>query len=127
MEQDAVQRWREAVERLWEELPEDDHLEELHLLLVAAERHRHGAWKAPRCELRRGTAPLLVTAPHCMALLRDGQRPHLVEGHTAEIALGIAKQLEGSLLMWAGDERRRTEPWPFPHVFDALSWVSPQF
>ncbi|CAJ1434281.1 unnamed protein product [Effrenium voratum] len=107
---EAVQMWRLAVERLWLELRSDEHLPELAPLLVAAEQLQHGSWRVQRCELlEQGARPVLITAPHCMALLRDGQLPHLVEKYTAEISVGIAEVLGGSCLWWSASERRRTE------------------
>ena len=88
---------------------DQDYLSELAPLLKEAEQLRQGNWLVPRCQLLLGKRPILVTAPHSMALLRDGQAPHLVEGNTAEIALGISNQLSGSCLTWSPWERRRTE------------------
>lgn len=109
---DLVQLWRVSVEKLWIELQDEEdleHLSELAPLLTEAEESRNGHWLVPRCELSLGQRPILVTAPHSMALLRDGQAPHLVEGNTAEIAGGIAEYLGGSCLTWSLSERRRTE------------------
>mmetsp|Transcript_789 Transcript_789/g.1972 ORF Transcript_789/g.1972 Transcript_789/m.1972 type:complete len:390 (+) Transcript_789:81-1250(+) len=112
----AVALWRLAVSKLWQELYEEEDLEDLEeldvLLAEAEEVHQgtEGKWRQARCELLSfGSRPVLVTAPHCMALLRDGQSPHLVEKHTVEIAAGLAQHLEGSCLAWAAKERRRTE------------------
>eukprot|EP00438_Fugacium_kawagutii_P004065 Skav200556 [mRNA] locus=scaffold2256:71431:72795:+ [translate_table: standard] len=111
-----VELWRLAVERLWVELRDEeslDHLSELQPLLTDAEQlskgHGQTTWLVPRSDLQLGQQAVLVTAPHSMALLRDGQAPHLKEGNTAEIAYGIAKHLDGSCLTWSFPERRRTE------------------
>ena len=111
-----VELWRLEVERLWVELRDEeslDHLSELQPLLTDAEQLRKqgqvSCWLVPRSELQLGQQAILVTAPHSMALLRDGQAPHLKEGHTAEIAYGIAKHLDCSCLTWSFPERRRTE------------------
>ncbi|CAE7405347.1 unnamed protein product [Symbiodinium natans] len=107
----AVERWRQSLSGLAEELFDEDDLEDLadlEVLLVSAEEMTGSG--RPRCELASfGPRPVLLTAPHCLALLRDGQSPHLVEKHTVEIATGIARHLEGSCLAWSALERRRTE------------------
>ena len=111
-----VEDWRRAVERLWVELRDEeslDNLSELQALLTDAEQLRKldhtSCWLVPRSELQLGNQGILVTAPHSLALLRDGQAPHLKEGHTAEIAFGIAKHLDSCCLTWSFAERRRTE------------------
>ncbi len=111
-----VEAWRVAVESLWLELHSEedlDHLSELQPLLTDAEQLRkvgsNFSWQVPRSELQLGSSCILITAPHSMALLRDGHVPHLLERHTAEIAFGLARHLDGSCLTWSFAERRRTE------------------
>eukprot|EP00439_Symbiodinium_sp_Y106_P074607 s2805_g14.t1 len=110
-EDEAVELWRLALSKLSEELYDEDDLEDLadlEVLVASAEEMLSSG--RPRCELVSfGPRPVLLTAPHCLALLRDGQSPHLVEKHTIEIASGCARSLEGSVLSWSALERRRTE------------------
>ncbi|CAE7229121.1 unnamed protein product [Symbiodinium sp. CCMP2592] len=111
LEDEAVELWRQALSKLSEELYDEDDLEDLadlEVLVATAEEMLSSG--RPRCELVSfGPRPVLLTAPHCLALLRDGQSPHLVEKHTIEIASGCARSLEGSVLSWSALERRRTE------------------
>ncbi|OLP78442.1 hypothetical protein AK812_SmicGene41381 [Symbiodinium microadriaticum] len=110
-EDEAVELWRQALSKLSEELYDEDDLEDLadlEVLVASAEEMLSSG--RPRCELVSfGPRPVLLTAPHCLALLRDGQSPHLVEKHTIEIASGCARFLNGSVLSWSALERRRTE------------------
>jgi len=83
---------------------EREELEELRQLLLEDSSVR------PRSELvEEGDRPVLVTAPHCITLLRDGDRPHLVEEYTSSIAQAIAKEFGGTSLMWTRTERRCSE------------------
>jgi len=106
-----LNRWKGVVNDLWPELSEEDaeDLEELHQLLEETEQMAKNGVTA-RCELcEDGMKPVLVTAPHCVYLLRDGQKPHVVEEYTAAIARAITRHLSGSSLMWTGSEQRATE------------------
>jgi len=63
-----------------------------------------------RCELRRcGSCPILVTAPHSLYLKRDGQKTHVVEVNTMDIASQLAKELGGCELQWTMAEKDRSE------------------
>lgn len=65
---------------------------------------------APRFALvAHGSQHVLVTAPHCVPLLRDGHEPHLCEKYTAEIARAVAMELQGACLKWSSAEQRRSE------------------
>lgn len=107
----SVTRWREKVDRIINEdvSDGDDEVEEfsdLAELINLLEQED----LVPRCEVTvEGVRPILVTAPHCIALLRDGWEPHLVEEYTAQVARGLAKKLSGSSLMWTSTEQRRVE------------------
>lgn len=54
-------------------------------------------------------APLLVTAPHNIVLIRDGKPPHRMEECTTQIAQTIAEFLGGASLTWSRREQYRTE------------------
>lgn len=56
-----------------------------------------------------GSRPILVTAPHNVFLLRDGQEPHVMEEYTTLIAQRLARQLSGTCLSWSRAEQYRTE------------------
>eukprot|EP00401_Gymnodinium_catenatum_P026991 CAMPEP_0117529030 /NCGR_PEP_ID=MMETSP0784-20121206/37623_1 /TAXON_ID=39447 /ORGANISM="" /LENGTH=460 /DNA_ID=CAMNT_0005325341 /DNA_START=66 /DNA_END=1448 /DNA_ORIENTATION=- len=59
------------------------------------------------CE--EGTQPVLVTAPHNIFLLRDGQPAHVMEEYTTLIAQRVARQLGGTYLVWSRAEQHRSE------------------
>jgi len=119
-EMDVQQSWGDAVSAMLFNTPEvgsaaqlrgffgadveSEELEELRQLLSQDTSVR------PRSELViEGDRPVLVTAPHCICLLRDGHRPHLVEEYTSAIAKAIAKQLGGTSLRWTSSEQRCSE------------------
>jgi len=56
-----------------------------------------------------GTRSVLVTAPHNIYLLRDGQPPHIMEEYTTLIAQRVARQLGGVCLSWTRSEQYRSE------------------
>jgi len=56
-----------------------------------------------------GQSPILVTAPHTIFLLRDGNAPHVVEVQTAGVTSALAKELGGACLQWTNREQRRSE------------------
>ena len=105
--------WRRAVEdlrplRAWDgvgglrsECPVDVwDLERLRELL------EHDA--APRCEVvQDGDQQVLLTAPHCICLRRDGEQPHLPEDLTGSIVRSMSQELRGASLSWTAMEQRR--------------------
>lgn len=103
---EAVSSWRREVELISSCATSDEEAEdaaELHQLLEEQD-------SLARSEvIVEGARPVLVTAPHCIALLRDGQPVHLVEEYTSPIAQALAKKMTGSSLMWTSDEQRRVE------------------
>lgn len=56
-----------------------------------------------------GPAPVLVTAPHNIHLVRDGQKPHVMEESTTLVAARLANALGGSSLTWRRREQYRSE------------------
>merc|ERR1711879_439755 len=78
--------------------------------MIRLEEQVVGAPRTPRSQLKPcGDRPVLVTAPHCIYVLRDGDTPHLVEESTAELAGMLANLLRGTHLMWSQLEQRRSE------------------
>jgi len=59
--------------------------------------------------VEEGSRPLLVTAPHNIFLLRDGQPVHVMEEYTTLIAQRIARRLGGCCLCWSRSEQHRSE------------------
>jgi len=59
--------------------------------------------------VEEGHRPVLVTAPHNIFLLRDGEAPHVMEEYTTLIAQRIARQLGGTSLSWSRSEQYRSE------------------
>lgn len=106
---DHVAEWRRCVDDLCRRSEEDalprevDDISSLRWLMRREET-------LPRMELKTiGDRPYLFTAPHCINLRRDGCTPHAVEMHTAEVATGLAKILQGACLRWTEAEQRRSE------------------
>jgi len=63
-----------------------------------------------RWEVRlHGERPILVTAPHCIYLLRDDDKPHPSERHTGEISQALAKELKGTCLQWNAKAQKRSQ------------------
>eukprot|EP00930_Biecheleria_cincta_P094520 TRINITY_DN8569_c0_g1_i2.p1 TRINITY_DN8569_c0_g1~~TRINITY_DN8569_c0_g1_i2.p1 ORF type:complete len:720 (+),score=102.82 TRINITY_DN8569_c0_g1_i2:30-2162(+) len=61
-----------------------------------------------------GSNRVLVTAPHSIYLLRDGEAVHMVEEHTSDIMQGLAERLQGVRLSWTSLERQRNRKlWEF--------------
>lgn len=59
--------------------------------------------------IENGVAPLLVTAPHNIVLVRDSRPPHRMEEHTSYIAERIASVLNGSSLTWSRRQQHRSQ------------------
>jgi len=99
----AFVAWRAAVDGLFADTaslsPEalDDLLELRHGREAVASRFEVS---------RKGGRPVLVTAPHCIYLRRDGHTPHLEEKFTREVGEALAEELGGSVLTWTKDEQR---------------------
>lgn len=122
----ALAIWKRSVRNLWALSADDDlrDLAELGPLLALAEPGQNGNDRS-RLQMKVcGVRPVLVTAPHSMCLHRDGQDPHVVEKHTAEVAQGIAATLGGSYLGWSETERRKTELlWSLSKRLAAEQWM----
>jgi len=50
---------------------------------------------------------ILFTAPHSLALCREGHRPHVPEAYTSRLARHFADDLGGAFLTWTQKEERR--------------------
>lgn len=95
--------WRAAVDSLFVLLASSS--QEDANDLVDLRRYREAI--QPRFELsRKGDRPVLITAPHCIYLRRDGHEPHLAEKFTREVGEALAEELQGSFLTWTGVEQR---------------------
>ena len=49
---------------------------------------------------------VLFTAPHSIALLRDGKRMHKLEGYVLEISRGMAKAVDAGVITWKKKEQK---------------------
>jgi len=102
----ALVAWRREVNTVTSgPTSSEEEAEEVEELLVLLEDD-----SSPRFAVTvEGVRPMLVTAPHCIALLRDGQPAHLVEEYTAAIAQALTQKVNGTSLMWTPAEQRRVE------------------
>jgi hypothetical protein len=65
---------------------------------------------APCCCLQAyGSCPILITAPHSIAVLRDKHPAHKPELHTSVIADHMGHALKGTTLQWSDLQQRSSE------------------
>mmetsp|Transcript_77352 Transcript_77352/g.145910 ORF Transcript_77352/g.145910 Transcript_77352/m.145910 type:complete len:804 (-) Transcript_77352:29-2440(-) len=72
-------------------------------------RSKAREYKSKSCLVQNGLAPVLITAPHNIVLVRDGKPPHRMEESTTLIADRMAARLQGYCLTWSRREQFRTE------------------
>jgi len=122
---DAVVTWRREVESITNSIHDggptaDEDAEDIAELLQLLEQDSF-----PRSGVTvEGVQPVLVTAPHCIPLLRDGHPVHLVEEYTATIAQALTQKVNGTSLMWTSAEQRRVELlWSFGKKRGTKGWT----
>jgi hypothetical protein len=65
-----------------------------------------------------GARRVVVTAPHCIPLCRDGHPVHKKEEYTRLLALKLATSLHGAALTWSKETADRLGPAPEPSLRD---------